>query len=129
MYEEEARRNDKQDTRFDEKIARNERTFEINANIDMIINNFGEFAASASNMVTSNIDWSPNIPLELLRNIFENIVIGWNQTLYTAFEDRSLRIDAFKQMIMKHEVDICRNQSLFNALIENGKLVCQVLMD
>jgi hypothetical protein len=64
-----------------------------------------------------------------LGNIFENIVIGWMQTLYTAFENRSLRIDTFNQMMMKYEIDNCRNQSLFNALIKNGKLVYQVLMD
>jgi hypothetical protein len=42
----------------------------------MVINNLGEFAAYESNMATSNIDWSPNIPFELVTNIFENIVIG-----------------------------------------------------
>jgi uncharacterized protein YpuA (DUF1002 family) len=61
MYEEEIRRNNRQDARFDEEIAKCERTIEINANINMIINNLSELAASASNMATSNIDWSPNI--------------------------------------------------------------------
>jgi hypothetical protein len=40
-----------------------------------VLNNLGKLAAFASNMATSSIDWSPNIPFELLRNIFENILL------------------------------------------------------
>jgi hypothetical protein len=47
--------------------------------------------------------------------------MGWKQTLYTAFEERRLRIDTFKNTIMKYEVDDCRNQILFNVLIENDR--------
>jgi hypothetical protein len=36
-------------------------------------------------------------------------------------EVRRLRIDPFKNMIMKYEVYNCRNQGLFNALIENDR--------
>jgi hypothetical protein len=76
LYEEEARRNGRQDTRSDEEIERDERTVEISANINMIIENLGSLAGSASNVVTSNIDWNPNAHFELLRNIFGNLDMG-----------------------------------------------------
>jgi hypothetical protein len=60
----------------------------------------------------------PNAPFEVLKHIFENIVMGWKQSLVTAVSDRSLRMDTFKNMIMIYEIDNCRNQNLFNALID-----------
>jgi hypothetical protein len=52
------------------------------------------------------------------------------KTLVTAFEDRNLRMDIFKNIIMKYEIDNCRNQSLVNALVdgnrENYRILIQV---
>jgi hypothetical protein len=56
-----------------------------------------------------------------------NLVDGWKQTLYTAFEDNNLRIDTYKNMIMRYEIDNCRNQSLFNAFIENDNICYRIL--
>jgi hypothetical protein len=81
-------------------------------------------------MATTNIDWSPIAPFEVLRNIFENIITEWKQSLIMAFNDRNLRLDTFENMIMRYEIDNCRNQNLFNALInssrENYRLLTQV---
>jgi hypothetical protein len=78
----------------------------------------------------TNIGWNINTPFEVLRQIVENIVTRWKQTLVTAFEDRNLRLDTFKNMIMRYEIDNCRNQNLFNALIdgnrENHRILAQV---
>jgi hypothetical protein len=49
LYEEETRRNSRQDTRYEEEIAKNERTIEISANINIVLNNSGELAVASSN--------------------------------------------------------------------------------
>jgi hypothetical protein len=36
----------------------------------------GQLAEAAVNMAITEINFDPNAPLELLKNIFENIVIG-----------------------------------------------------
>jgi hypothetical protein len=120
----------REDTRFDEEIERSDNIMGIEANINSVIANLGQLAEAAVNIARAEINFDPNAPLELLKNIFENIVLGWKQTLVTAFQDRSLRMDVFKNMIMKYEMDNCRNQNLFNALInsngENRRLLEQV---
>jgi hypothetical protein len=76
----------------------------------------GQLAEAAVNMARTEINFHPNAPLK--------------QTLVTAFQDRSLRMDVFMNMIMKCEMDNCWNQNLFNALInsygENSRLLEQV---
>jgi hypothetical protein len=78
-------------------------------------------------MAFSNINWNPDAPFNLLRNLFENLVDGWKQTLYTVFEDNNLRIDIFKNMIIRYEIDNCKNQRLFNAFIVNDNICYRIL--
>jgi hypothetical protein len=63
---------------------------------------FGQLAANVSNVASSTIDWNFNALFNLLQNIFESIVTGWKQTLFTAFIDRNLRLAVFNQVIMKY---------------------------
>jgi hypothetical protein len=63
-------------------------------------------------MGRTTIEYNRNAPFEVLRNIFENIITGWRQTLVIAFNDRNLGMDTFKNIIMRYEIDNFRNQSL-----------------
>jgi hypothetical protein len=60
----------------------------------------GSLAASVNESALSSVKWNINAPFNLLRNVFEYIVTGWKQTLYTAFNNRSLRMDIFKGIII-----------------------------
>jgi hypothetical protein len=57
--------------------------------------------------------------------------MGWKQSLVTAFSGRSLRMDTFKNVIIRYEIDNCRNHNLLNALFdsnrENYRILTQVL--
>jgi hypothetical protein len=68
-----------------------------------------------------NIDWDMREPFVLLRNILENITNGWKETLVTAFRDRQLRIDVFKNFTMKLEMSMCRSNNLLETIINGGK--------
>jgi hypothetical protein len=75
-YKEEAIRTSRQDTRFDEEILRDDNIICIQANVNVIVDNLGHLAGAASHMATTRINWNPDAPFEVLRNIFENVITG-----------------------------------------------------
>jgi hypothetical protein len=66
-----------------------------------------------------------NAPFNLLRNVFEYIVTGWKQTLCTAFNDNSLRMDIFNGIIMKYKVSNHRILNILNRLVDNSKKIAK----
>jgi hypothetical protein len=100
---------------------RDEHAINLEANINAIIENNGSLAASASNVALSTVDWNINAPFSLLQNIFENITMGCKQTLFTSFTDRELRLSTFKNVIMKYEMNNCRNLNILNTLVEGSR--------
>jgi hypothetical protein len=97
----------------------------------MLIDNLTGLAGRANEVALSNIFWNPNEPFTLLNHIFENIVMEWKETLVTASGDRQLRIDGFKGLIMKNEINNCRTVDVLETIIDgnrkNQNLITQVL--
>jgi hypothetical protein len=83
-YREEAERAQRSDHRYNEDILRDENVTSTESGILQVIDNLGNLAACAENMALSNVNWNPNDPFTLMRNIFESLVKGWKETLIAA---------------------------------------------
>jgi hypothetical protein len=121
----------REDMRFQEDIIRDEQITSCQHNVNAIINNLGRLSADAENMACANITWDVNQPFALLRNIFENITNGWKETLVTAFNDRSLRIDTLKILNLRRHIDVVKTNGLLETIInggrENGRISVTIL--
>jgi hypothetical protein len=76
-YTQESIRVSREDTRHDQKILRQDNIICIRANIAAIGNNLGQLTQAAAGVATTNINWNPEAPMAVFRNIFENIIDGW----------------------------------------------------
>jgi hypothetical protein len=118
---EETERLFRNDNRYQEDIVRDEQVVSPEQNIGQIISNMGSLASGAENMATVNVNWDAREPFNLLRNIFEFSTNGWKETLVTAFRDRVVRINIFKNFSMRLEMSICSSNNLLEAIINGGR--------
>jgi hypothetical protein len=72
-------------------------------------------------VAVANINWNVNEPFVLLSHIFENVIVGWKETLVYAFNDRSLRIAGLKGLIMKSETNNWKMMSLMEAVLNGNR--------
>jgi hypothetical protein len=128
---EENKRNIREDRRFNSNIVRDDLVVNIKTSMSMLIENMAGLAGRANDVALSNINWNPNEPFVLLNRIFENIVVGWKETLVTALVNRHLRINGLKSLIMKNENNNCRTVDILETVVNrnrgNQNLITQVL--
>jgi hypothetical protein len=123
LYAEEMARISREDQRHDEDISREDNIAVAKANINTIIERMGILAQDAVNVANTEIIWDRNQPFEVLKGIFTLIVEGWKQSLVTAFDDRNLRLETYKNIIMRYEIDNNKYFSFFDTFLHNHQVL------
>jgi hypothetical protein len=114
IYAEENARISREDQRHNEDILREDNIAVINAHVQVIVERLGILAEETVNVANSSITWDRNQPFEVFKGVFTLLVEGWKQTLVTAFGDRDLRLEVYKNMVMRYEFDSCKYHNFFN---------------
>jgi hypothetical protein len=120
-YIEENERLNRDDKRWNEDIVRDNLIVDIEASVTMVLENMAGLSSKANEVAVTNITWNVDEPFVLLSHVFENIRMGWKETLFMAFNDRSLRIAGLKGLIMKSETNNCRMMNLMEAVLDENR--------